>query len=195
MTEFRDPTGWMRAAAIGLCAYILLRGLFAILLVAAPGDSRTGPVAIAYLVALFVCYILVGGWIYRANANAHVFSSEMTITPGWAIGWFFVPFGNLIMPYEGVKETWEQSHRHAGLYRDAEDYWLLRWWWGLWLASNILTYIISLFRGADPDAAWRLGYANLLAAAGSCAAGVVLILIMRSICRAQLVASRGSVFA
>ena len=28
----------------------------------------------------------------------------MTISAGWAIGWFFVPFANLVMPYQAMKE-------------------------------------------------------------------------------------------
>jgi hypothetical protein len=150
---------------------------------------------IAYFVALLASYALVGCWIYRTNANAHAFGGGMTMEPGWAVGWFFVPIASLFMPYEGVKETWEASHRMAGNYRDMEDYWLLRWWWGLWLTSNILPPLAGLFLGDDPDASLRPVLLNLLTAGLHIGCGLVLILLMRSIGRAQLAASRGSVFA
>ena len=45
----------------------------------------------------------------RANRNARAFGSSMSISPGWAAGWFFVPIANLWMPYQAMKEIWQGS--------------------------------------------------------------------------------------
>ncbi len=39
-------------------------------------------------------------WVYRANRNAHCLGAEgMEYSPGWSVGWFFVPVACLVMPY------------------------------------------------------------------------------------------------
>ena len=44
-------------------------------------------------------------WIRRANINADALvRSRMEFTPGWAVGWFFVPFANLFKPYQVMAE-------------------------------------------------------------------------------------------
>jgi hypothetical protein len=115
MREFKDPTRLTLVTIIALCAYMGLKGLADILTLALPEHSfLLALAALGYIAAVVGCYILVGMWIYRTNANAHSFSSDMSITPGWSIGWFFIPFANLVMPYLGVQETWRESHEIAG---------------------------------------------------------------------------------
>jgi len=51
------------------------------------GLVSLGPSAIG-LAALIVFLM----WIHRANRNVHLLSGEtLAITPGWALGWFFIP--------------------------------------------------------------------------------------------------------
>ena len=61
----------------------------------------------------------------------------MTITPGWAVGWHFVPFASLVKPFHAVVEIWKVSANP----NDPESVlWpetLLRSWWALWLIANI----------------------------------------------------------
>src|SRR5207237_10475885 len=110
-----------------LCAYMVLKALMGVLNLATPNDVVLLPLsALGYLVALVACFISVGMWIYRTNANAHSFSTDMTITPGWSVGWFFIPFANLVMPYRGVQETWRESHERAGRFEDVDSS-LLGW--------------------------------------------------------------------
>jgi hypothetical protein len=64
----------------------------------------------------------------------------MTFTPGWSVGWFFVPFLNLVRPYRAMKEIWQASHdpHHWKMQPGSA---ILRWWWGLWLASGLISQI------------------------------------------------------
>jgi hypothetical protein len=84
--------------------------------------------------------IAVLRWIYRTSRNAHALGPTMMITPGWAVGWFFVPVANLWKPFQAVSETWQVSaDPHAP---DAVPIpVVLRIWWGCWIASSIISNI------------------------------------------------------
>jgi len=81
--------------------------------------------------------IVVLCWIYRANDNVHRLGAEqLGPSPGWAVGWYFIPLGNLVMPFQAMRETWKASI-------DPRDWEVVRvspilgFWWFFWLASNI----------------------------------------------------------
>lgn len=75
-------------------------------------------------------------WVYRVVANARTLNPAMRFTPGWAVGWYFVPLACWFKPFEYFKAAWEVSHNPAS---PAQVYTpsVLRWWWGLWIASSI----------------------------------------------------------
>jgi hypothetical protein len=117
-------------------------------------------------------YIFVGvtflRWIYRANQNLRAISGRtMEFTPGWAVGWYFVPLANLFRPYQAMKEIWAVAHREPS-YGNA----LLRGWWTLWLISNFLGQIAFRVALNTDDAA-----TNAFSAAIDLAAAVFDILL------------------
>jgi hypothetical protein len=199
MEGYKDPAPAARAASLALYAFMALSAAGALLrLTAAPapedGAGIGDLVAIATFLALLACFILVGRWIYRTNDNAHCLSTGMTITPGWAVGWFFVPFANLVMPYQAMKETWRESHEAAGLFEEVESP-LLPWWWGLWIASNVLANLSFMFGGRAPDALEAASWADLIAGLLEIAAGLVLIRLIQRLSRVQDLAVRANAFA
>ena len=73
-------------------------------------------------------------WIHRANKNLHVLSSEpMKFSPGWSVGWYFIPIAHLFKPYQAMKEIWMVAHRGTPSGSS-----ILGWWWFLWIVSNFL---------------------------------------------------------
>lgn len=100
-----------------------------------------------YLVALLVSSLLAiitviifAMWIYRAAAN--VIAANITgfdFTPGWAVGWYFVPFANLVQPFLAMRQIWNASH-FGGSDLDRGDP-ILTLWWTAWLTSNITANI------------------------------------------------------
>ena len=77
-------------------------------------------------------------WIYRANRNARGLGAEgMTFTPGWSVGWFFIPIANLWKPFQAMKEIWQASADPAA-WRSQKPPSLLSTWWALWIFSNLL---------------------------------------------------------
>jgi len=83
-------------------------------------------------------------WIYRASTNLKALgAAELKYSPGWAIGGFFVPFLNLVRPYQVVTEIWRASA--AGASRSGGVNWtyeqtpaFISVWWGSWLLSGFL---------------------------------------------------------
>ena len=196
MEAFRDPAGATRAAVVALYAYMVLTALVALLRVADPQPGSAADMAsIPAFLALVACFILVGRWIYRTNANAHLLSDDMTISPGWSVGWFFVPLANLVQPYVGVKETWQASHRAGGLHEEAESA-LLPWWWGLWLLTNVLSNVVAMY-GGNFETATPAGivWLDLATAALNVPLCLILIRLMQRLARAQVLAVQASVFA
>ncbi len=87
-------------------------------------------------VAVFCC------WQYRVAANARALGAEgMQITPGWNVGWWFVPIANLYKPMQAMRENYNASLPDVRV-----DNWMLRgtpavigWWWAAWLIGNFLS--------------------------------------------------------
>src|SRR5262245_15752446 len=54
-----------------------------------------------------VAVVLFCVWIYRASRNAGALGAVgMKYGPGWSVGWFFVPFASLFMPFLVLRELW-----------------------------------------------------------------------------------------
>lgn len=196
MDEFRDPGDAARPAIWLVSVYLAaaLLGAGSRYLDRETGDIA-GLISLAEFVVAIACYVLVGRWIYRTNANAHALGTgEMSITPGWSVGWFFVPFANLVMPYRGVRESWEVSHRMAGL-DEFQDRALLGWWWGLWIGTNIISTIAARIAGWDAFPPEEFYYFDLTAALLNAPLCLVLIRLMRKLTEAQQQARRYEVFA
>jgi len=99
-----------------------------------PSDAVTGIVGLAQFIVTIITGITFLRWIYRSNKNLRALSGEsMTFTPGWSVGWYFIPIANLWKPYQVMKEIWDVSHKC-----NATGHAVVGWWWALWLLSNPL---------------------------------------------------------
>ena len=83
------------------------------------GDNPMGAVlvVILFLLAILELILFVATvvffcmWLYRAYANLRALNpaNRPDHEPGWAVGSFFIPFVNLVLPYRAVKEVWQKS--------------------------------------------------------------------------------------
>ena len=162
MYEAKDPTNRGRIAIVLIRLWLaaeLLERATSLLAISAlgglGGDIATDPqlhladlltewTAACSLGMFAVTGIAVLRWISLTNRNAHTWSDQVDITPGWAIGWFFVPFASLFKPFEGVSATWRATVAPADIPRVPVPS-ILRWWWGLWLAMNFSGYLPTAF--------------------------------------------------
>jgi hypothetical protein len=136
-------------------------------------------------------YFLIGRWIYRAAWNARHLGASMKITPGWAVGWYFVPFAALVMPFRAMREIWEGSHRAEGsaaANAAADQIGLLRWWWALFLITSFIGNALMRVALSDDDSVSTLIGKNLGATTMdflSIPLNLVFIAISQRIARAQ----------
>ena len=97
--------------------------------------------------------ILVLVWIHRANHNARQLgAADMRFTPGWAVGWYFVPIAWFWKPYQAMTEIWRAS-RNPSAWRGEPVPPLLRWWWVLWIVPSWGLLILDWTAGRSLDEA------------------------------------------
>src|SRR5262245_7669425 len=157
---FRDPTvltRWLKIllwVGIALTAISLASGVMELKLLGdiqagkalAPGvaesnDLRQRVIGGARFVAIVTTIVIFVMWIYRANYNARrLGATDMVFTPGWSVGWYFVPIANLWKPYQAMKEIWKASAAPLH-WKDQPRGPILPWWWGFFLFDNFLNQV------------------------------------------------------
>ncbi len=106
-------------------------------------DMRQGLIGIAQFGVLVGTAIAFLMWFHRAHRNLPALGSRhLKYSPGWAVGGFFVPFLNLVRPYQVMKEVWRGSDPapaslQAGHPDDVPVSPRIGWWWALWIIMGI----------------------------------------------------------
>jgi hypothetical protein len=131
----------------GLC----LSAEIVLTLIAPEADPAVSPglamVLLARLLFLLLTYFVACFWIYNAACNARALGANgLQITPGWAVGWYFIPFMCLFKPFQGMEEIWKGSASPASWQAQNTPV-LLRLWWGAWLLTNLVGAVVSRFDG------------------------------------------------
>ena len=102
-------------------------------------------VFIVFLIAVFSLIIYLATivfylvWLYRAHDNLRALnpSRRLDHSPGWAVGSFFIPFVNLVVPYRAVKEVWQKSEpQDEAFLAEPETPAWFPIWWTFWLLSS-----------------------------------------------------------
>jgi hypothetical protein len=105
-----------------------------------PLETAYGTAMIAYTVVFLASVVVVAMWIYRAHANLRDRGIELNTSPGWAVGWYFIPFANLFKPFQAMRELWTESHLEADSYGESAPGEITAWW-ACWLTGNILANV------------------------------------------------------
>jgi len=101
-------------------------------------DQRQQVVGIIYLLVFIVSGFLILRWIHRANYNARQLGAQsMEFTPGWSIGYYFIPVLTLWKPYQAMKEIWQASHNPSD-WSFVKISPMIGIWWFLWITTNML---------------------------------------------------------
>jgi hypothetical protein len=143
---------------------------------------------LAFWPALIV-YLL---WLYQASRNLSRLSADgLTHTPGWAVGAYFVPIANLIRPCQEMQEIWRASDpeniENSVAWQVSRSSSIVRLWWFALLLAGAL----SMFAHYRKEVAG--GFLQdqndlriqILVSLAMLVAGVLLILIIRSIRQRQ----------
>lgn len=160
-SAFRDPsklTQWLMFflyASIGLDLIALSSGIFQYQLLsdfksgvyssnalataaAASNDQRQQVIGLFQFGGGIATIVLFAMWIYRANFNARQLGAQgMRFSPGWSIGYYFIPILLLWKPYQAMTEIWQASKNPAS-WGTLERGSILPWWWSFFLVSGML---------------------------------------------------------
>jgi hypothetical protein len=132
-------------------------------------------------------------WLFRAYANLPSIRSENSeYTPGWAIGWWFIPLANLIKPFQVVRNVWAESDPDvdvgggflSSVQSGAPAFMAI--WWLFWILSNISANISGrLFDAQDAKNVEVAGYVFIISGILWCVASSLAIKVILSITERQ----------
>ena len=146
-----------------------------------------GLVALVQILLRVVLVVLFLIWLYRAFNNLPALGARnLEFSPGWAVGWWFIPFANLVKPYQIMGELWNASDSDFDpelfLSNNVGTPSIIGWWWGLFIVGNIVGRISDAM--ADTSLSSSL-VALMIYCALQGAAALLIINIIRRITREQ----------
>jgi hypothetical protein len=100
------------------------------------------------IVATIIVWLV---WQFRAQSNLDALGvSDKHFSPGWAVGWWLIPFAFFVMPVRTMAELWRASDPAATAidWKSRRLSPLFAVWWTAWLLRFPLG---SLARAAAPD--------------------------------------------
>jgi hypothetical protein len=146
-----------------------------------PLALAVGLTYLAYTLVFVVSIVLVGMWIHRAHANLREGGvAELEFTPGWAVGWYFIPFANLIMPYKAMRELWTASRGEHDFFGGAAPS-EVKAWWAAWIVGNILSAVGSRILQLGEGGPSSVTVGNAVGAAGTMGVLIAAVLLRKII--------------
>jgi len=116
-------------------------------------DMIIGVGALIFLPAFLGSIIAFSMFSYRAMKNLHIWETlSVVMSPGWAVGWYFIPVANLWKPYEAMDQIWDGSHDVTSGKTVPNS--KIPGWWVLWIAMNFLSRIADF--AAEMDGPWNI---------------------------------------
>jgi len=111
--------------------------------------DSTALAGLSYLAASLVTSIAFLAWLSRTVDNVPTLrAGRPLVTPQWAIGWWFVPFANLVKPYQIVRDL----HDRLATSISSGGGWIILAWWVSWVLGTVVSQIaIRLPVPTTPD--------------------------------------------
>jgi hypothetical protein len=143
-------------------------------------------VAAAIRLCVLVAFMM---WLFRATKNLPALGvRDPDVTPGWAIGCWFVPFVNIIAPCIVILRVWRASDPTGlpGTSNTREGWPLLYGWWGAFLAMTAAGFATWFARDTGhPMFTTGQVWAYLCAGIASIVVALLAVRIVREIERRQ----------
>lgn len=166
--ELRDPRGlwtWLRGFLIVYLVLLIPSSIVSLaFLLRSEGDPNYTPEdpvgigltlgalgAALLLVGIFiVCIVLTVRMTYRMVRNLEqVRSSHVSIGRVWAVGSYFVPFANLVVPVQAVGEVWKGTYSEVEGEPPKPANGKIGWWWTFWWLGNVADNIANRVLGSN----------------------------------------------
>jgi hypothetical protein len=120
---------------------------------AAANDYRQQFISSLNVFLLLASTVIFLMWVYRAYDNLYKLKPDnLSSTPGWAVGYWFVPIISLYKPYVTMKEIWDETQAYVlpeEKKQDIKKGYLIGIWWILYLFSIVSSYVVLFAFGGD----------------------------------------------
>ena len=148
------------------------------------GVDLLATVKVALMIVTAIAFLM---WLFRSMHNLRALGiTNCRYTPGWAVGWWFVPMMNLIAPPQVMGDLWRASTlgTSAADWKSARFPPLVGWWWGLFILSHFSGFVVSLMMNdklAEVGQIQQLVAFSLVNELSWLVAGLLAVLIVRRI--------------
>ena len=153
-------------------------------------DDRQAAIGLIQIVVLIATATAFLMWLHRVRRNLTALGVKgLRFTPGWSVGWWFVPIMNVFRPFQIVNEAWQASDPGA-----AGDDWpsaryapLIGWWWVLFVISGFVGNYAArmLLRGDTASELIAASWVYVGSEGLAIPAAILAILLVRGINRRQ----------
>jgi hypothetical protein len=137
-------------------------------------------------------------WLRRATCNVPALGAAgQEFSPGWAIGWWFIPFANLVQPVRVVNQAWRASD--PGAIRSGDAYaWkrapvggIVMAWWLVWLGASLAGGILNNVydQAEDIDVLENASMALVVVQVATIGAAILAALVVRSLTQRHEIAN------
>jgi len=153
--------------------------------VVALAQLGVGSLQILIYIATVILFLM---WLYRSYENLPSFgtpSRNISYSSGWAVGSFFIPFVNLVVPYRAIKELWRNSTTTDAFQRDDSAPSWFPFWWAFWLLSNFASNIHFRLALREDLSREALAIGGVIADALTIIAAILAVVVVEEITRRQ----------
>jgi Domain of unknown function (DUF4328) len=96
-------------------------------------------------------------WVYRAYKNIKGFGAEgLRFSPGWAVGYYFIPILSLIRPVQVMSEIWRASDDPENWPRRPGSRLIATWWTLFLLYTGVTQVSLEIVIQASTNDQWTL---------------------------------------
>lgn len=149
-------------------------------------DLVYGGIALVQTVVYLAAAVVWLMWLHSAYSNLFLVGRRTADeTPGWAVGYWFIPFLNLFRPYRIVKELWLRSTdmNVEPSVKDQPAPSLVSVWWGVWILGSIVGRLLSrrMLKAETVDSLIEATWIGMVDDLITILAGILAILVVRRI--------------
>ncbi len=149
---------WARRLLLTVIAICTSGTMLALLTLLGPDGFRvkqllaalSGLLAIIYSLVALAAAAVIAAWIWRAHSNLRALGLDgLNYSPGWALGSFLVPFVNLVVPFQAMRELYNRSSGEEALFaaQSAQD---VTSWWTAYLVGGTIPAVLLFLKSIGP---------------------------------------------
>jgi hypothetical protein len=140
-------------------------------------DDRIRVVAVLELITFAIAMVLFLMWFHRCYTNLAALGSGRRYSPGWSVGYWFVPVLNLVRPKQMADEMWVASDPQFSGSASVPGF--VHAWWGCWILGNVLAFGAIQVRNVEHPSLDTVKTSSLVLAASAALTVVATILAIQ----------------